>query len=364
MLFLYPLNAIITRMYAPFTLFKRPNKKGGFYYYARFRQPDGTRGKKIATGKTSKGAAVTWCLERLRLAPGGSSPRLEEVAKDFYAKESPYLRHLENLGKPLPSENHRYITQLQINKHVIPNFGNLKIYDTKPSTVSKILEKIDVSTRVRRSILDIVRKIYDWAIHEGWVQTNPAREISVTVSQKQKKRAFLQEEAEAILKKENWKDLRHWALNVVAAEAGMRKGELLALHPSDLEENTIHITRTYSVRTGLKEGTKTGEDKSRRTILTARAREALESVQNGLDYYFIDCPIKAINDHLDHAIEQALGMSKAERQKGRPSLPLLETLLYYQGPAARPPQDANPEASRTHRGPHHGALHPRRAPGP
>ena len=90
-----------------------------------------------------------------------------------------------------------------------------------------------------------------WAFNQKIIPENPClglTKFSIT----NKERGILTEaEAKAVFAVD-WKDKRAFVASLVAATTGARQGECIALRRSDIGEDTLNITHSYSKFDGLK----------------------------------------------------------------------------------------------------------------
>ncbi|MDR1319444.1 MAG: tyrosine-type recombinase/integrase [Treponema sp.] len=110
-----------------------------------------------------------------------------------------------------------------------------------------------------------------WAFREGMIPADPTVGL-VNFSGEAKKRGVLTPLEVQALFAAFWKDKRAYTASILACTTGMRSGEVLALHKSDIEEKTLNIRHSWSDFDGLKTP-KNGE--SRRVPLLPEVREKL-----------------------------------------------------------------------------------------
>lgn len=158
-----------------------------------------------------------------------------------------------------PSTVYNYETQ--INKWIHPHWKGKEIQTiTKGQVFEVVFEKCKdiVSPNNRKTILKMLKRLFQMAVEEGVLDRNPCIGISVKAPEVEQK-VLTNKEVEIFLKEAQITNHRlypHW---LMALMTGMRSGEMHALRWTDidLDNKTISVSKQWTSRNGLGP-TKTG----------------------------------------------------------------------------------------------------------
>lgn len=221
------------------TIAKKPNKTN-IAYAARIRQ------QRINDAK--HGVSTT----------SRSNPGFQAMAQDFL-----------NTAKIAPSTRESYKNLLELYWSPLAASG---VADITYDLVWQIDNSIKWSSaKTRKNAITVLRGVFRLAKRRGFITSNPAAELEQDKHQKPEIQPFTAAEKETILSSLTGQALVYFTL---AFETGARTGELLGLTWADYDGDTLLINKSI-VRGQLKESTKTS--KSRRVLLTERAKKALKS---------------------------------------------------------------------------------------
>jgi integrase len=160
-----------------------------------------------------------------------------------------------------PSTVYNYTTQMT--KWIHPHWKGKEIQTiTKSQVFEVVFEKCKgiVSPNNRKTILKMLKRLFQMAIEDGILDRNPCTGISVKAPEVEQK-VLTNKEVEIFLREaqvHNHRFYPHW---LMALMTGMRSGELAALKWTDvdLESRTISVSKQWSSTNGL------GPTKSGRT---------------------------------------------------------------------------------------------------
>jgi integrase len=152
-----------------------------------------------------------------------------------------------------PSTIWNYTSRL--GKWVNPHWENREINSILKTEVYKLIfETIDpkLSLHSRKTILKMVRRIFEMAMEEGVLIKNPCMGIQVRVPEVEQK-VLTNTEVGIFLKEAKLTQHRCYPMWVSALSTGMRSGELFALKWTDLdfEGKTIAVTKQWTSRNGF-----------------------------------------------------------------------------------------------------------------
>lgn len=160
-----------------------------------------------------------------------------------------YLEWLKGYKKDVKESTYLKTTK-QFEKHVIPLIGSTKISDFTPLTLQENANTWSNDLKYGRKVLGMVKKILNHAVKMQYLQSNPAmyatapkmkREIQVN------KNFYDKEELKDFMSLVyNTNDIEKIALFRLLAFTGVRKGELLALKWSDINDSTLDINKAVS----------------------------------------------------------------------------------------------------------------------
>ena len=211
-----------------------------------------------------------------------------------------------------------------INKHFIPEFGNIQLNKLTPKTIQDYLNKKAVSGRLDgkqgglspvslRKHLAVMRQAFGDAILNEYIQNNPARYCKIKRTDSMSKRTtFLAlDEAKNLLQR--IPDPTYKAIFLVTLYYGLRRSEILGLKWTaiDSEKNTITIDHTVvkNLTIERKDSTKTAT--SRRTFqLLPEVKALLEDIPRQSDYIF---PIRP--DTLTRSFQKQLAKAGFEKMR-------------------------------------------------
>lgn len=166
-----------------------------------------------------------------------------------------------------------------MNKWFDPIFNDMFLEEIRPSDVHKIIFETSAATSsyTKKTLLKIVKRIFNLAIEEGVLTRNPAAGIKVRVAEANQA-VLNRNEIDVLLREAKKNDHRffpHWTLALLT---GMRSGELYSLRWTDVDLVTgrINISKAWTKRNG--EGpTKTA--KNRVYPISSECRKFLEELK-------------------------------------------------------------------------------------
>lgn len=161
------------------------------------------------------------------------------------------LKRMKLANRPSTVKN--YASQLK--KWVCPKWDALEIRKiTKAQVHSLIFEELDenLSLNTKKTILKMIRRVFQMALEEGLIDRNPCNGIQVRVPESEA-RVLTNAEAEVFLREAQTNNHRFFPIWFLALATGMRSGELLALcwKDVDLDARTIRVSRQWTSKTGF-----------------------------------------------------------------------------------------------------------------
>jgi integrase len=143
----------------------------------------------------------------------------------------------------------------QLKKWVSPRWADQELRKITKAHVHKLIfEELDqnLSPNTKRTILKMVRRVFQMALEEGLVDRNPCTGIQVKVPDTEAK-VLTNAEAEIFLREARAANHRFLPAWFLALATGMRSGELMALGWTDLdfEARIISVSKQWSSRFGF-----------------------------------------------------------------------------------------------------------------
>ncbi|OQB15007.1 MAG: Transposase [Firmicutes bacterium ADurb.Bin193] len=132
-----------------------------------------------------------------------------------------------------------------INVHIIPHFKETPLREVRPIHVQALINsKEDTSASLQHSILITLKQMFETAIANGLITTNPADGIKNTGKPTEEKTPLTKTQIDQLLAAV--KDTRAEVFVCLALYCGLRRGEILALEWKDInfENNTISVNKS------------------------------------------------------------------------------------------------------------------------
>ena len=177
--------------------------------------------------------------------------------------------------------------QREIERHIVPALGHLRLRDITPAHVQKYIQQLaalpktdrsgkatsdyeNISPSTVRRYLTVLQSIFKQAVKLGLISDSPAKTERLTIPKvlQPKIEIFSKAEAAAMLAALESEPLQFQTLIQLAIFTGARRGELVALKFSDVdfENKKITIERSAIKLKGHKTGTKPPKDYETRTV--------------------------------------------------------------------------------------------------
>lgn len=165
-----------------------------------------------------------------------AGPTFEAVADEWWEKHEKEIAH--NTAKPYRPAVKRAIEEL----------GAMRIKELRPVDIKSFIEEFvketNAAQKTAKTQLTVVNLACKYAVENGYIDSNPCRDVSIPKGLKKEPRKIASDEDIAIVKKSRdctFGDFAYWTIYT-----GLRRGELMGLKWEDinLKERTISVRRS------------------------------------------------------------------------------------------------------------------------
>lgn len=230
-----------------------------------------------------------------------NTPALQWLVDFWNPEKSVYLREKQRKGQSV-HKKHTENSAAFITNHWAEIIGEKTLGEIDRKVIQEQFDRLDgmqLNGNTENHVLRAVLTPLKWAFNNELIP----RDLSkgwVMYKARYKKRAILTMEMARSVFRVSWDNDMARLASMLAMCTGMRCGEILALTADDLEERTIYVRHSYSMKDGLK-CTKNGEE--RRVWIPfpfimeqLRHYSRTNPYQNGAGYIFWGlCPDKPID---------------------------------------------------------------------
>ena len=212
----------------------------------------GARRQKYSTVKGPKRKAQ-FELQKLLVDAKDAKARASSASVEYVINA--WYEAAEGRLTPKTASNYEW----RVRRNILPSLGKIQVDELTPAHIDKLYRELEVkgdSPAGIRQTHAILRSALNQAVKWGWLDSNPALRASPP-RLPQKDMASISVEQLAVLIRDAEQANPQWAAMIaLAAVSGLRRGELLGLKWSDIEENSIRIRRSlgYTPKDGIFEG--------------------------------------------------------------------------------------------------------------
>lgn len=144
--------------------------------------------------------------------------------------------------------------ETSLNKWATPKWGDMEIKSiTKSQVYELVFEQIDpkITNNTRKTILKLIRRIFQMAVDDGLIARNPCLGIQVKVGEIEQK-VLTNSEVEIFIREAKNCNHRFFSIWFLALTTGCRSGELMALTWNDIDYDAkiISISKQWSSKAG------------------------------------------------------------------------------------------------------------------
>ena len=206
---------------------------------------DGTKTQKWKGGyKTKKEADADLKIYRAKAA-------LQQITPDASILLSKYLENWFNNHKKMLAPNTVNGYAVNINNHIIPAIGDIKLKDIKPCQLeafyTDLIDNKHLSAKTVKYVHNVLKVALKAAVDNKLISDNPCLKAKTPKIPKYQSQLLSVQQLKTLLKAVSGN--RYEVEIKLAAMLGLRKGEVLGLKISDLdtEKHTLHIQRQVSI---------------------------------------------------------------------------------------------------------------------
>ena len=251
---------------------KKPKKT--IVYYYRTYDCDGNRTPGRSTGQQTITAAQTYVenlLKKNTLLTKGELTFGKFSENWFLWDKCSYVKNRREgsgIGRTYVEGQRSYLEN-----HILPTFKDLRLSSISKDKVLRWLHDLPetqsqmgrpLSKTTANHCLRILKLILGEAEEEGYIQKNPARNVSKLKKESKKRILLTLDEFRTLFKEETletvWGDETQYTINLIAATTGLRVGELQALQFCNIQEKHLDVLHSWERKYGIK-GTKTNTER-------------------------------------------------------------------------------------------------------
>lgn len=217
------------------------------FYYIDF---TGQMKQKLKRGFNLKREADQWEKDYLDLQAGTPDTTFKAVCEDYLSNKKKMLK-----------QSSWYDKQSRLNTWVLPYFSDRPIKDISASDVKNWQEELKTAKNAKgrplapgylQNIVTEASSVFNYAMKHYDLPENPLKKTGNMIGKKNRSMTFWTEKEFTTFIQTFDKRDPYYAAFMTLYYTGLRKGELLALTPEDidLDKGMIHVTKTYHVIEG------------------------------------------------------------------------------------------------------------------
>jgi integrase len=249
------------------SIFKRAD--GSWSAELSYRDEHGAAKRRTVYGKTQTEVRAKMAQLRKRLDAG-------DPIKDTTMTAAAWLD--DWISKALPASDRKQATidlyTSIARKHLVPVLGGRRLDKIRPSDVEALIvakRQAGLAQSTVRTIYTVLRSALDIAVRDGLLARNPAAAVRRPAVDRQDASYLSVDQAQRLI--EEMRGDRLESLFRLMLATGLRRGEALALHWSDIDLDTAMLRVRWTL-TRTSKGLQLGEpktEKSRRTVPLPRS---------------------------------------------------------------------------------------------
>ncbi|MBF9018616.1 MULTISPECIES: site-specific integrase [unclassified Oceanispirochaeta] len=290
----------------PFTVFPRKMRSGRIIWYYQTYDDNGKRTTAFSTGQITKSAARATCRKLLKedklLPSRGGRITFGEYSKDWWDWDKCQFLKYKRTRRSI-SRSYADIGMIILRNQILPYFATMRLDEITAHDVEKWLQSMlgkGLSRTTCNHYKTFLSIMLSDAIRREILKEDVSKKIAPLKSSTKARGILSSDMVEKLFKEENrqkyWSNIKCYYANLMAACTGMRMGEVLGLQFSDINKETVSVTKQYMRKHGLSP-TKTKE--SREIPIPEPLKNALEKLAHESDDDFVFSSPKRSNEPLE-----------------------------------------------------------------
>jgi integrase len=244
-------------------IYLEPRSPSGIYYYIVHDPVSRKTVEYKSTGTTDRRQAeamgMEWWTNGVPGKPGGSGLDRKILFCDYLSQfwdfeTSDYFRELETMGRE-PHPEHAIEMQKVVERYYRPYFGNKLLCQVDEQSLQIFLVYLKLDKHLAASTVNLVRNSAIKALRYAKGKKTIRHfdfDAVLRAGGKVGERGILErEEVDRLLNLE-WPSIRSYMAVLIAANTGMRMGEVRALRVCDIHENRISVVHSWGIKSKLK----------------------------------------------------------------------------------------------------------------
>jgi integrase len=207
---------------------------------------------------------------------------------------------------------HASIRRWLLQKHILPALRAKRLSAIKPTDIEALLlGKLEegLSAQSVNHLRATLSTMFKQAMRQGLRDDNPVATVPKAKGSQAERGILTREEVDRLLSEEDietvWQgDMVAYTANLLAATAGLRLGEVLALRAQDVQADHLIVAHSWNALQGLK-GTKTG--RTRVVPIPEKTRDYLARLCAPTRAFLFGEPWPVEGDKIRQALYRALG---------------------------------------------------------
>ena len=223
-------------------------------------------GKWFTTDSETRDGAILWAENFLRKERGETTKTditLGEFARDFFRPSDPHgYRHRLERRNTFYEDDFFSNHQARLDNYILPAHGHYLLSALNDVTIEDFILDLKskqyrnklLSEDARNKVLTCYRIVLQEAVREGYIKTNPAKEVKSIATTYKHREAFTQEEMDQLFPEDDEELLQVWGKSLkwavyfcIMKDTGWRPGEVAGLKVTNWYPELQGIYTTDSV---------------------------------------------------------------------------------------------------------------------
>ncbi len=228
-------------------VFKRKGARGTSWYFMHDLPPDPVTGRRRQAKRggfaTQREAQTALTTELGKIETGEHVEKTKLTVGEFLERE--WLPSIEASGRRKSGTLDQY--RIYITKRIVPAIGNVPLQDLDAATLDRFYATLGtrLAPKSVRNTAIMLSGALSFAVTRRHARSNPAKDAEMPKAARVEMRYWTPEETRAFLK--HVSDDRVYALWLLLATTGLRRGEALGLRWTDVDLDAGHLSVVQSL---------------------------------------------------------------------------------------------------------------------